>query len=41
MTRALSIFRAIWCELFHDAPMLPFKGAYECRTCQRKVRVAF
>lgn len=27
--------KAFWCEFFHDEPMWPIKGRYQCRKCQR------
>jgi len=30
-----------WCALTHGEPMLPRRGRYECRVCQRKFSCEF
>ena len=30
---------ALWCEVFHDQPMWPINGRYQCRTCLRYTAV--
>jgi hypothetical protein len=37
--RAARRFGTLWCDLMHDAPMWPFRGEYECRTCGRRYHV--
>lgn len=31
-----STIGTLWCTLFHDSPMWPVHGHYECRTCGRQ-----
>lgn len=31
-----STLKALWCRLFHGAPMWPIHGYYRCSTCLRK-----
>jgi len=34
-SRLMDRVRGVWCEWFHDAPMWPIHGQYECATCGR------
>jgi hypothetical protein len=33
--------RRSWCLLFHDAPMCPLRGEWQCRVCLLKHPVRF
>ena len=29
----ITVVRDLWCKLFHDEPMWPVRGQYQCRRC--------
>ena len=35
MHKWIDLARDLWCELFHDQPMWPINGRYQCGSCLR------